>query len=266
MGRRRQLGSCGGSPAQGVVPSQDTGRRRLIVLVNAIMAVLGLLLGGLVLAGPVVDREPSGPTAAIVDQLSLTYPNPAFVEAATNTLKAAGYRVDYIPGEHVGVGFYRSLPSRDYDLVILRVHSALNMEMDYVALFTSQPYVEGGFADWKPVWVSYSQDDPIYFGVGPEFIDRSMRGRFDGALVVMMGCNGLTSKATAEAFLGRGAKAVVAWNGDVSPEHTDAATERLLEKLVMERLPVEDAAAQTAAEVGPDPVYGAQLTVLTAER
>jgi len=34
--------------------------------------------------------------AAIVDQLSLTIPNQAFVETATNTLEQAGYTVDII--------------------------------------------------------------------------------------------------------------------------------------------------------------------------
>lgn len=41
--------------------------------------------------------------AAIVDQLSLTYPNQTFTQTATNTLKQAGYSVDYYPGEEVTV-------------------------------------------------------------------------------------------------------------------------------------------------------------------
>ena len=43
--------------------------------------------------------------AAIVDQLSLTFPNQTFIETATNTLKQAGYTVDYYPGEKVTVEF-----------------------------------------------------------------------------------------------------------------------------------------------------------------
>ena len=53
--------------------------------------------------------------AAIVDQLSLTYPNQTFIETATNTLKQAGYSVDYYPGEKVTVEFYRNLPTHGYE-------------------------------------------------------------------------------------------------------------------------------------------------------
>ncbi|MCJ7767042.1 hypothetical protein MUP79_01440 [Candidatus Bathyarchaeota archaeon] len=48
---------------------------------------------------PTLQFKPENPNpelkAAIVDQLSLTFPNQAFVEAAANTLKQAGYTVDY---------------------------------------------------------------------------------------------------------------------------------------------------------------------------
>ena len=44
--------------------------------------------------------------------------------------------------------------------------------------------------------------------------------------------------------------------------HTDAATQRLLEKLLPQGLAVGDAVTQTAAELGPDPWYGAELRVL----
>jgi hypothetical protein len=63
--------------------------------------------------------------AAIVDHLSLTEPNPAFADRATGVLEEAGYAVDYYPGEQVTVDFYRELPSRGYEMLILRVHSAV---------------------------------------------------------------------------------------------------------------------------------------------
>lgn len=63
--------------------------------------------------------ESSGPKkAAIVDQLSLTQPNPAFAETATGILEDAGYLVDYYPGEAVTVEFYRDLPTHGYDLIL----------------------------------------------------------------------------------------------------------------------------------------------------
>lgn len=48
-------------------------------------------------------NQPSQLKAAIVDHLSLTFPNQTFKETATNTLTVAGYTVDYYPGEEVNV-------------------------------------------------------------------------------------------------------------------------------------------------------------------
>ncbi len=110
------------------------------------IALLAVAVGGaLLLAGR--GDSPSRPfTAAIVDQLSLTQPNPEFIGQARGLLAQAGYLVDYYPGEQVTVDFYRDLPTRNYDLIILRVHSATVFEVDpatgertekdFVGLFT----------------------------------------------------------------------------------------------------------------------------------
>jgi hypothetical protein len=79
----------------------------------------------------------------------------------------------------------------------------------------------------------------------------------------MMGCDGLRSQRTAEAFLGRGAGAFVSWTKPVSASHTDTATQMLLRHLLLESLPLEEAVQKTAAEVGPDPTYDGELRVLT---
>jgi hypothetical protein len=76
-----------------------------------------------------------------------------------------------------------------------------------------------------------------------------------------VGFNGLTTSVTAEAFVQKGAEAVIGWSGRVSASHTDAATERLLRHLLIERLTTRDAVAQTIAEVGPDPEYDSSLLV-----
>ncbi len=54
----------------------------------------------------------------------------------------------------------------------------------------------------------------------------------------------------------------ISFDGLISDDYSDMTTERLLEKLLIEGLPVGDAVAQTAAEVGPDPTFGARLRVL----
>jgi hypothetical protein len=275
MGRRRQK-----KRPQKAEPRGEKRGRRLrraavvfvgVALVPACLAA-GLLLSGLVGGG-------SGPrprTAVIVDQLSLTFANPSFAETATDILEQAGYAVDYFPGEQVTVELFRNLATYGYDLIILRVHSGLVEERDiatgnvteteYVSLFTGEPYDETKHAEevrGGPLGIAtYYDGGPQYFGIGPTFIKSSMKGKFDDTTVILMGCDGLRSHETAEAFLDRGARAFVGWSGPVSAAHTDAATERLLEKLLIEAQPIGDAIAQTAAEVGPDPSYGAELRVL----
>lgn len=243
----------------------------LLVILTLIAASLA---GGLLYVASNGDGASSGPkTAAIIDQLSLTQPNPDFISSARSLLAESGYAVDYYRGERVTVDFYRTLPQRDYDLILLRVHAGITTEVDltsgerteteYVSLFTGEPYIAGKYAeeelDRLGKAVYYEGADPLY-GIGPRFIDDSMEGRFDDTLIVMMGCDGLRSQRTAQAFLDKGANAFVSWSQPVSASHTDEATARLLEGL-------ETAAAvsRTAAEIGPDPSYDAELRILQAD-
>jgi hypothetical protein len=208
-------------------------------------------------------QQPQALSAAIVDQLSLTQPNPRFVNTATDLLEQAGYAMDYHPGEQVTVDFYRNLPLREYDLVVLRVHSGVIADAGSVGLFTSEPYSPARYvAEQRALRFGrarYYEGGDVYFGIRPEFVAWSMRDTFDKALVIMMGCWGLANSGLASAFVQRGAVAVVSWDGLVSAQHTDAATEQLLEHLLVDRLTVPEAVAQTMDEVGPDPTYGSSL-------
>jgi len=208
-------------------------------------------------------------TAAIADELDITDPNPTFVRAATSMLEGAGYGVDYYPGENVTVEFYRKLPTHGYDLIILRVHAArLRDEQgtltDDAGLFTSDPYsktkyVEEQRADrLRPARFYFDPANPGNFGITPDFVKSSMKGKFQDSTIIIMGCDGLRSNTLAEAFVQRGATTVVSWNGLVS-RHTDAATELLLQHLLVDRLSIERAVAGTMAELGPDPAYGSTL-------
>ena len=267
MGRRKKSNAGDGSP-EAATPG---GLRHPRLLLGLVVIALLVAVGG-VLAGR--GGAPSGPrTAAIVDQLSLTQPNPEFAGQARGLLAQAGYLVDYYPGEQVSVDFYRDLPARGYDLILLRVHSAIAIEVDpatgertekdFVGLFTGEPYDETKYTEEEQQSLlgpgHYYEGGAESFVVGPRFVEYAMRGRFDDTLIVMMGCDGLRSRLTAQAFLDKGAQAFVSWSQPVSASHTDAATQRLLEKLLLEGLPTADAVAQTAAEVGPDPSFGAEL-------
>ena len=63
----------------------------------------------------------------------------------------------------------------------------------------------------------------------------------------------------------KGASAYASWSQPVSADHTDAATLRLLAKLFLDGLTLEEGVAQTAAEAGPDPQFGAELRVYPPE-
>ena len=221
--------------------------------------------------------EPKGPkTAAIIDQLTLSIPNPGFAESATNKLVAAGYQVDYYPGEEVTVDFYRELPTMDYDIIVWRAHAGLSREVDqdtgegigaeYVSLFTGELYDKNKHVQEQRRaqvgWSVINEGGPTYFGVGDKFVKENMQGKFNDTIIVMMGCDGLSTQRTAQAFLDKGAKAFVSWSRPVSASHTDSSTQRLLENLFKVGVSVSDAVTQTAAEVGPDPWFGAELRVL----
>ncbi len=238
----------------------------VIAAVFAIGAFALTLLGG----GDGSDSEPDGPLrAAIVDQLALTFPNQLFREEATETLEAAGYEVEYIPGELVTVDYYRELATHDYDLIVLRIHAARNETDDdgkliqLAELFTSERFSEAQHVYEQETGqigaVYYDDPEETYFGIGPRFIVDSMIGEFDGTTIVMMGCNGLVSEQMAEAFVRKGAGSFISWNDLVSVDHTDTATLNLLDQLLVENLSSSDAAAATMAEVGPDPYYDSIL-------
>lgn len=246
---------------------------------GAVAAVVGAIA---VVAWVVADGGDDGPkddgrlTAVIVDQLELTQPNPEFVSEARGLLSGAGYEVVYVPGANVTVDFYRTLPEENYDLVLLRVHAGITREIDaatgesnpeteYVSLFTGEPYDETKYGDEmlnRLGKARYTDDSDPLFGIGPEFVKKSMEGDFNDALVVMMGCDGLRSQITGQAFLDRGASSFVSWSDEVSASHTDAATVTLLEHLLVDKQTVEQAVQATAAEVGPDPSYEAELRIL----
>jgi hypothetical protein len=238
-----------------------------VIAIVAVVLAVGLTGGG---------GSSDTKTAIIVDQLAATQPDPDFRREASDQLSEAGYSVDYVSGNQVDVNFFRSLPSKNYDVVILREHAGITTEVDaatgqrtdkeYVSLFTNEPYDSTKYTSdqinrlGKATYVDGG--DPL-FGIGPAFIKDSMDGSFGGALVVLMGCDGLRSQTTAQAFLDKGASAFVSWTNQVSGPHTDDATVKLLKHMFVDGQAVRDAVANTANEVGPDPSYQGELRVLT---
>lgn len=216
--------------------------------------------------------------AAIVDQLSSRwdYINATFVKTANATLTAAGYTVTYYKGSDVTVDFYRYLPKMGYNLIILRVHSALYYNETSrqlgapLDLFTSERYDNTayiydqtrGYLDVAMYQANAPKSDWL-FGIKYGFIANAMQGSFDNTVIVMMGCNGLDkydrSKTTVQAFIRKGAKVVIGWDEAVGVEQTDIATNRLLNHLLIENQTIKDAVNATNTDVGPDPTYRSVL-------
>jgi hypothetical protein len=134
-------------------------------------------------------------------------------------------------------------------------------QIDDVVLFSSELYDRNLYvqdqAANRLVIANYTYDPKSYFGIAPDFFDEL--GDFHDTTIVMMGCQGIQSEHAAQAFIDKGAKTYISWNQTVSANHTDEATEKLLQHLLVDQQSASDAVAQTMAEVGPDPTYGSKL-------
>jgi hypothetical protein len=75
--------------------------------------------------------------AAIIDQLSISDPDPFFIKAATYILEMANFTVKYYPREQVMIELYKDLATYDYGLIIFRVHSGRE---PVTFFFSGEPY------------------------------------------------------------------------------------------------------------------------------
>lgn len=208
--------------------------------------------------------------AAIVDQLSLTFPNQTFVETATNMLNQSGYIVDYYPGEKATVDLYRNLMSANYKIIIFRVHSGIAAAYNELAFFTSEPYsqptnpLDPKYGDlWNDRIGKVTYHDPpapgetAYFAVRYQFVKEY--GKFNGTTVMVMGCYGMKYTSMAQAFTEKGAKVYFGWDGLESADHADEAAATLLKSLIIENQTVGQAVENTMTTVGADPTYKSSL-------
>ena len=208
--------------------------------------------------------------AAIVDHLSDSNPNQTFVENCKSILRNASFTTYYYSEVAVDVNFYRNLPNQGFDLIILRVHSAVNEGSDLLVFFTSEPFSESAagttyLSDFlcdppRLVRARIYEGAKPFFGITPSFVE-SMKGGFDHTIIIMMGCTGLGPQHTsmAEALVKKGAGVYIGLDGLVSPSHTDQMTTILLQKLLAENKTVQNAVSETNSEVGPDPVYNSKM-------
>ncbi len=217
--------------------------------------------------------SPGSWTAAIVDQLtvepSLISQSAAFNTSATSMLAAAGFDVNYYPGRDITVDFYKNLPSKASKILVLRAHSTVRNDSDFVDLFTSELYSEAKkweysiYGDQISV-AEFLYSGQKYFAVGPTFVNSSIRGRFDSdSVIILMGCSSLKNESMAKALVGKGAKVVIGWTEWIDLQDTDRLTTVLLECLLQKRQnvgkAVDEINLRMRADLGPPPQFGAEL-------
>lgn len=245
------------------VPKVKERGKNFIKAVEAIALVTIVLVSGFLAYSTLFPSSQTSQTlkAAIVDHLSIKYPNDTFVRTSTSILENAGFAVDYYENDRVTVEFYRNLPAHGYDIIVLRVHSVTHEPevANYTGLLTTEPWDETRYAYEKATdqilgaaLIPYHEGDPIYFAITSKFVKLSMNGKFNSTAIVMMGCSALTHTDMAEAFIEKGAKVCIGWNDSVSNTHTDYATTQLLKHLITEKQAIGQATTGTNEEVGPD--------------
>jgi hypothetical protein len=203
--------------------------------------------------------------AAIIDELSSTNPNASFIDDVRGVLAASGYSVDYYSPDQVTVDLFRSLPSKDYGLVIIRDHSTGTVPGHPVTIITSEPW-RGDAYVWEQltdiVQSAKFPDNRSFFSIGTSFVKDYMQGAFPNSVIIMMGCSGLNGakgSAMAQAFIDRGARAYISWDKSVTPDRTDTATITLLRSLVAGKT-IGQAINATDKSIGPDQVFDSRLS------
>ena len=207
------------------------------------------------------DLPDNSPKAALIDALYNTHPNQEFTKSLNQTLREAGFRVDVFQGTEVTVDFLKKMPN-GYKLIILRMHSALGTN-NQLYFFTAEPYSVGKHTQEQYLELAKeayaTQNSQPVFAVNWGFIKRCMTEKFNGTLVIAMGCDGTLDSWIIEEFINQGAVGYVAWTGPVLMSHTDKATLHLIQALYTEKLQLENAVEKTNSQVGEDPEWGAIL-------
>jgi hypothetical protein len=212
--------------------------------------------------------------AALIDQLSIAYPNPSFTEEFIRMSEAVGLTPEIFTGSEVTLDLYKKLPSMGYRIIVFRVHQSTPSEvllpLDHpvtgypVYLFTGEPYNEHKYVVEQltdlVVPAREINGSNVYFSIGPEFV-HSMEGEFQNTVIVLAGCSGLYSAELADSFIVKGASVVFGWQRFVQMDYTDKAIDRLLRAILIEKTTFYRGVLVMISEVGRDPTYETNLLI-----
>jgi hypothetical protein len=200
----------------------------------------------------ILSNQPSQPKAAIIDQLSSSelslssqHKNETFINKAEELLSQRFSEIDYY-SDNATVAQYARLPSLGYKLIIWRVHSAIDIPKNYVAICSSEKYEKGKYTQYSADQLTLGNitgDPYMYFAITPYFIKECMSGSFEDTVIIFMSCNGLntTFYKTAETFAEKGVKVFISWDGWIDPSYNDVATAQLLDYLINENYTISEA-------------------------
>lgn len=237
-----------------------------------LLAVVAIAVVRLTVPSPLSTSE--GIVAVVIDQLSPEYANVTLRDEVRSGLDGFGLDVKEYEGVEVNVGLYRDLGTMDCAVCLIRSHSGIlvlegEQKEHVTSLFTNEPYsnlkyVSEQLSDRILIVRPYEEDPQLTFGISPLFIEKSMKGQFPSTIVIIGGCSCLGRTDLASAFLSRGASVVVSWDRSVNLDYLDVATSYFVDAFFSRGLALEDAVAETMAEYGSDPQFGALLTYFPA--
>jgi len=200
--------------------------------------------------------------AAILDGLSIDYPNKTFIESTKKILEQAGFTVDIYGPENTTIKLLKELPSKDYGLIIFRVHGG-RIRQPMGLFMGSGLFIErcGPESHKREVETGYLLlgrpffSNETYYVAPPHYIMDKLHGRFKKAIIIAMSCFTGDDEVMAIAFFKRGARAYIGFRGEISPTYGDTFTIKLLQKIYVENLSIQEAFKQAKEELGPDPHY-----------
>ena len=245
-------------------------KKGFLLFGGILVLLVGILVGAVWFSSSYThSSEQLTPKAAIIDQLSLTYPNQNMTQEITQCLEDYGFQVDMYQGNDITVNFYDNLAQKGYNLIIIRGHSgSMCSETDPgrstgTYLFTTESYSTLKHPmeqlNNEIVEASVASGQPSFFAIGPKFITDSMKGKFNNTVVIIDGCSGLYSQDLANAFIDKGATAYLAFNAYVYLDYADGVTLNLIKNLCSGNTTLAKAVGLTMNEDGSDPESNATL-------
>lgn len=199
---------------------------------------------------------------ALVDGLSSLYPHPQFVSGIRRIMNETGYSFDYFSEGAATLDFFFNLPSQGYSIIILRVEG-VNIRVgdaSPVAFATSDQYGSQRVSDQVRNDLGVIEaNGRTYFAMTPKAISQLMCGRFSGTTVLVMACNSLSDSSLAQAFIEKGAKSFIGWNGSITIVHDDRVFTAVAGLLTL-GVQASSAVRYASNLFGPDPIWGGTLS------